>query len=133
MPPPLEQILIVEDDAAQRLGLQQLVRSWGYAVEVASDGEEALRKLPTVRPGIVLSDLVMPKMGVLDLLRAIQQQQPEIMTVLLTAQAPTITSQNRSTSRGCASCSTRPWNGAAPCARSRCSAASCANTARSAR
>jgi DNA-binding NtrC family response regulator len=86
MATPREQVLIVEDDTAQRLGLQQLVRSWGYAVEVAADGEEALQKLALVRPGIVLSDLVMPKMGGLDLLRSIQQQQPETTTVLLTAQ-----------------------------------------------
>ena len=54
-------LLIVEDDAAQRVGLQQLLKSWGYAVDVASDGREAPRRRSrSDRPTIVLSDLVMP-------------------------------------------------------------------------
>jgi len=53
-------ILVVEDDAAARVGFQQLLTSWGYAVEAAVDGEDALQKLPEFRPDIVLSDLVMP-------------------------------------------------------------------------
>ena len=72
--PDRDQLLVVEDDAAQRVGLQQLLKSWGYAVEVATDGQEALEKAATLRPTIVLSDLVMPGMGGLDLLRALQQQ-----------------------------------------------------------
>ena len=35
-------MLIVEDDAAQRVGLQQLLKSWGFAVEAAIDGQDAL-------------------------------------------------------------------------------------------
>ena len=51
-----DQVLVVEDDAAQRLGLQQLLKTWGYAVEVASDGEAALQTIATLRPAIVLTD-----------------------------------------------------------------------------
>jgi CheY-like chemotaxis protein len=69
--PDRDQLLVVEDDAAQRVGLQQLLKSWGYAVEVASDGREAIEKAATLRPTVVLSDLVMPGMGGLDLLRAL--------------------------------------------------------------
>src|ERR1017187_3208376 len=81
-----ERVLIVEDDAAQRVGLQQLVRRWGFAVEVASDGKEALRKVEEFRPGIVLTDLVMPKMGGLDLLRALAERGADVTTLILTAQ-----------------------------------------------
>ena len=82
-----DRILIVEDDAAQRVGLQQLVRSWGYSVESASDGQEALEKVGTVRPTIVLSDLVMPRMGGLDLLTNLKQQYDGDLTmVIMTAQ-----------------------------------------------
>ncbi len=49
-----DRVLIVEDDAAQRLGLQQLIRSWGFAVDVASDGRDALEKITADRPTIVL-------------------------------------------------------------------------------
>src|SRR5665213_525823 len=81
-----ERILIVEDDAAARVGLQQLIRGWEFAVETAADGEQALEKIAAFRPGIVLTDLVMPKMGGLDLLRRIQEQGDAITTVILTAQ-----------------------------------------------
>ena len=79
-------MLVVEDDAAQRVGLRQLVARWGFAVEVASDGEDALDKIPSFRPDIVVTDLVMPKSGGLDLLRAIRQRQDDVTVVILTAQ-----------------------------------------------
>src|SRR5215472_736812 len=81
-----DRVLIVEDEAAQRVGLEQLVKSWGFDVSTASHGEEALQQAATVRPTIVLSDLVMPRMGGLDLLKGLKQQDPEITVVLLTAQ-----------------------------------------------
>ena len=81
-----ERVLIVEDDAAARVGLEQLVKSWGFIAESAGDGEEALQKVTTFRPAIVISDLVMPRMDGLELLRALQQQGADATTLLLTAQ-----------------------------------------------
>jgi len=87
LPDSSDRILIVEDDAAQRVGLQQLLRSWGYTVDAASNGREALEKIAIQRPTIVLSDLVMPTMDGLDLLRALKQQpDPDVTVVLMTAQ-----------------------------------------------
>src|SRR5690606_6450554 len=82
----LDRVLIGGDDAAQRLGLQQLLRGWGFTAEVAVDGRDALEKLPTVRPTIVLSDLVMPRMGGLELLTALMQEDPDVTMVLMTGQ-----------------------------------------------
>jgi len=84
--PGRDRLLIVEDDAAQRLGLQKLLTSWGFIVDVARDGREALEKIASDRPAIVLSDLVMPNLGGLDLLRALKQDGADITMVLLTAQ-----------------------------------------------
>jgi DNA-binding NtrC family response regulator len=81
-----ERVLIVEDDAAARVGLEQLVKSWGFVAESASDGEDALEKVTTFRPAIVITDLVMPRMDGLALLRALQQQGADATTLLLTAQ-----------------------------------------------
>ena len=81
-----ERVLIVEDDAAARVGLEQLVRSWGFIAESASDGEEALEKVTTFRPAIVITDLVMPRMDGLALLRALPLQGADVTTLLLTAQ-----------------------------------------------
>jgi DNA-binding NtrC family response regulator len=84
--PETDRVLIAEDDAAQRVGLQQLLKSWGFAVEAASDGEDALAKASSFRPTIVLSDMVMPKMGGLDLLAALRQDDPDLTVVLMTGQ-----------------------------------------------
>ena len=81
-----ERVLIVEDEPAARIGLEQLVRSWGFLAESASDGEEALAKVTTFRPAIVITDLVMPRLDGLGLLRALQSQGADVTTLLLTAQ-----------------------------------------------
>jgi DNA-binding NtrC family response regulator len=81
-----ERVLIVEDDAAARVGLEQLVKNWGFVAESASDGEEALEKVTSFRPAIVITDLVMPRMDGLAVLRALQQQGADAITLLLTAQ-----------------------------------------------
>src|SRR5947208_3995412 len=81
-----ERVLIVEDDNAARVGLEQLVKSWGFVAESAADGEDALEKVTSFRPAIVISDLVMPRMDGLALLRALQQQGADVTTLLLTAQ-----------------------------------------------
>src|SRR6266513_5038958 len=81
-----ERILIVEDDAAARVGLEQLVKSWGFVAESAADGEDALEKVTSFRPAIVISDLVMPRLDGLGLLRALQAQGADVITLLLTAQ-----------------------------------------------
>src|SRR5712692_3537209 len=81
-----ERVLIVEDDPAARVGLEQLVKSWGFIADSASDGEEALAKVTTFRPAIVITDLVMPRMDGLALLRALPQVGADVTTLLLTAQ-----------------------------------------------
>ena len=81
-----ERVLIVEDDAAARVGLEQLLKSWGFMAESAVDGEDALEKVTSFRPAIVISDLIMPRMDGLALLRALQTQGADVTTLLLTAQ-----------------------------------------------
>jgi len=81
-----ERVLVVEDDGAARVGLEQLVKSWGFVAESAADGWEALEKVTTFRPAIVITDLVMPGMDGLELLRALHQQGADVTTLLLTAQ-----------------------------------------------
>jgi DNA-binding NtrC family response regulator len=84
--PPGERVLIVEDDAATRSGLAELVQAWGFQTDEAPDGEAAMGKITTFRPAIVVSDLVMPRMSGLDLLKALHDQLSDITFILLTAQ-----------------------------------------------
>jgi DNA-binding NtrC family response regulator len=81
-----ERVLIVEDEPATRVGLTELVRTWGFTAASASDGQEALERITEFRPTIIISDLVMPRMGGLDLLRALASDGGEYTIVILTAQ-----------------------------------------------
>jgi DNA-binding NtrC family response regulator len=83
---PGERVLIVEDEPSTRTGLAELVQAWGFQTDEAADGEEAMRKVTTFRPAIVVSDLVMPRMGGIELLHALRDQLSDIAFILLTAQ-----------------------------------------------
>lgn len=84
--PVAERVLIVEDERATRLGLTELVRSWGFVAESAADGEEALQKVTLFRPAIIVTDMVMPRLDGLGLLRALRDQLTDISIIILTAQ-----------------------------------------------
>ena len=79
-------ILIVDDEEPARQGLTALLGRWGYEVDEAADGQEALAKAAAGLPSVVLSDLVMPKMDGLDLLRALKTDVPFASVILLTGQ-----------------------------------------------
>jgi two-component system NtrC family response regulator len=81
-----ERVLIVEDDPATRSGLAELVQNWGFQTDEAADGEEALRRVTSFRPAIIVSDLVMPRMGGHDLLKTLKDQLSDLTFILLTAQ-----------------------------------------------
>jgi DNA-binding NtrC family response regulator len=81
-----ERVLIVEDEPSTRLGLTELVSTWGFTTESAADGQEALQRITSFRPSIVISDLVMPRMGGLELLRALKEEGNALTIVILTAQ-----------------------------------------------
>jgi DNA-binding NtrC family response regulator len=85
-PPSRDRVLIVEDDSSTRLGLTELVRTWGFTTEAAADGQEALQRITAFRPSIVISDLVMPRMDGLTLLRALKEDGTDMTVVILTAQ-----------------------------------------------
>ena len=81
-----ERVLIVEDDPSTREGLAELVQTWGFQTEEAADGEEGLRKVTSFRPAIIVSDMVMPRVGGMELLRALKDQLSDLTLILLTAQ-----------------------------------------------
>ncbi|HEY5617636.1 MAG TPA: sigma-54 dependent transcriptional regulator [Vicinamibacterales bacterium] len=81
-----DRVLIVEDDPTTRLGLTELVRTWGFSTEGAADGQEALQRITAFRPSIIISDLVMPRMGGLELLHSVKEEAGDVTMVILTAQ-----------------------------------------------
>ena len=79
-------VLIADDEAAMRMVLDMRLRDWGYETLLAVDGEEAERLAQKHHPDIVVSDVVMPGLGGLELLRSLKQGNPARPVILLTAQ-----------------------------------------------
>jgi DNA-binding NtrC family response regulator len=77
-------VLIADDLEASRKGLAALVATWGYEVEEAADGQEALAKAADSNPAVVITDLVMPKLDGLGLLKAVQAELPFTMVIIIT-------------------------------------------------
>jgi DNA-binding NtrC family response regulator len=81
-----EKVLIVEDEENERSGLAELISAWGYRTETARDGVEGLEKILSCSPGIVVTDLKMPRMDGMELLERVFQTPRELSFILLTAQ-----------------------------------------------
>ena len=77
-------ILVVDDESEIREMLYRHFRYQGYEVETAADGNEALEKLSSAKIDIVISDIMMPGMDGIDLLKAIRDQYPMIHTIMIT-------------------------------------------------
>src|SRR5579885_1666440 len=82
-----EKVLIVEDEENALTGLAELVSGWGYRTETARDGLEGLERAQAWQPGIVITDLKMPRMDGLELLERLGELKLDNMAVIvLTAQ-----------------------------------------------
>ncbi len=80
-----DKILIVEDDAITRRNLCVLLSEEGYEVDEAGDGVQALEILARRPFDLVLSDIVMPRMDGLKLLKRLQFQAPEMPVMIMTS------------------------------------------------
>ena len=86
-----ERILIVEDEENERTGLAELVSGWGYRTDTAADGMDALEKIPAFAPSIVITDVMMPRMGGMELVEKLGELSQSIAVVMVTAQKATET------------------------------------------
>ena len=78
------EVLIVDDDAGQRADLAEMLSSFGFAVATAADGREALDRLTISPPGVILTDLMMPRMDGFDLLKRLASQGDRTPAIVLT-------------------------------------------------
>ena len=82
-----EKILIVDDEKSTRTGLTMLVSSWNFQAQSAEHGENALALIPEFEPDVIVTDLVMPTMDGMTLLKRIKEDHPYLPVIVLTAQA----------------------------------------------
>jgi DNA-binding NtrC family response regulator len=79
-----DRILVVDDDHDACEAISGLLDQSGYAVEAAADPAHALVRLDQVRPDLVVSDLQMPGMSGLELIRRIEARHPGTPVILIT-------------------------------------------------
>jgi CheY-like chemotaxis protein/anti-sigma regulatory factor (Ser/Thr protein kinase) len=78
-------VLVVDDAAVDRKLVSGLLsKQPGLRVELATSGDDALSRLDTVKPAIIVTDLVMPGISGLDLVAQVVERHPEIPVILMT-------------------------------------------------
>lgn len=94
-------ILIVDDEAGIRKSLEGVLGDEGYDCVLSGDGADALAKLPSVRPSLVLLDIWMPGMDGIETLRRMKSAQPSVPVIMMSGHA-TISTAIKATREGAA-------------------------------
>ncbi|HEX6277445.1 MAG TPA: response regulator, partial [Polyangiaceae bacterium] len=77
-------VLVVDDEKFIRDIIADFLGMEGYIVRTAEDGTSAISELERARYDMVISDLKMPRMGGLDLLKEVARAHPDTLTVIMT-------------------------------------------------
>jgi DNA-binding NtrC family response regulator len=67
-------VLVVDDEESQRTALAGMIALWGYKVETAADGQEALDKLASFDAHVIVTDMMMPRVDGTELLKRLKAQ-----------------------------------------------------------
>jgi two-component system response regulator HydG len=78
-------VVVADDEASARSGLETLLRDEGFDVVLAEDGATALARVQESAPDILVTDLRMPGMDGIELLRRAREVDPDLIVVLMTA------------------------------------------------
>jgi CheY-like chemotaxis protein len=83
--PPRAEILVVDDEASARVGLVELLRDEGYSVRGAADAFKALGQLDDWTPDLVITDVHMPGMDGVALMRKLRERLGHVGVMVMTA------------------------------------------------
>jgi two-component system response regulator HydG len=78
-------LFIVDDDPGHLATLKTIIRSWGYAVETADDGDKAVAQVKSQPVDLVLMDVRMARMSGIQALEQIKAYNPAIPVIIMTA------------------------------------------------
>lgn len=84
-------IVVVDDVAVVRLVIAKVLRRCGHSVVEAADGGDALRQASAGEVDVVVSDIWMPGMDGIDLIRSLAQHAPDVGVVAMSGGAPQAT------------------------------------------
>jgi two-component system response regulator AtoC len=78
-------VLIVDDEQSTLDSLSIFLEDEGYEVHLATDGEQALATFSAVRPHVVVTDLRIPRLSGIELIRHIRSRDPQVPILIITA------------------------------------------------
>lgn len=81
----MHKILIVEDDRSIALGIEDNLKMEGFHPVLAHDGQEALEKVRTEKPDLIILDVMLPKLCGLDVCRKLKEDGSKIPIIILSA------------------------------------------------
>jgi DNA-binding NtrC family response regulator len=81
----MARVLLLDDDAGLREVLSFALREQGHDVQAAADGERGISLVPTFRPEVIVTDLKMPRMDGIEVMRRAHAIDPNIPVIVLTA------------------------------------------------
>ena len=79
----MKKVLIIDDEQAIRHMVKRLVEKAGYAVEVASDGEEGLALIENNSFDLIITDIIMPKREGLEVITSVRKSQPNVKIIAM--------------------------------------------------
>lgn len=80
-----EVVLLVEDDPSLRLAMTKALRASGYRVEAAAAGKEGLEMALSLRPDLILLDVMLPGMNGFEVCERLRDENPDVPILMVTA------------------------------------------------
>ena len=78
-------ILVVDDEVEMRIALETALKREGHSITLAENGEQALERLNEGAFDLVLTDVKMPKINGIELLKTLKKKSPQTVTIMMTA------------------------------------------------
>jgi DNA-binding NtrC family response regulator len=82
---PAINVLVVDDEESQRVPLASMISAWGFNVQTAADGQEALEKLTSFNANVIVTDLMMPRLDGFELMKRLGADGNMPPAIVLTA------------------------------------------------
>ncbi|MCK5076471.1 MAG: sigma-54-dependent Fis family transcriptional regulator [Calditrichia bacterium] len=105
----LGNVMVVDDESHVQEVLKDFLEQLGYTVTLADDGDDALSKFEPGKFDLIVSDLLMPKVDGLELLKRIKQQEKDVVFLMITGY-PSIETAVDAIKKGAYDYITKPFN-----------------------
>lgn len=79
----MKKILLIEDDKVIKKIIEFLLKKEGYDVEIATDGEQGIKKIVSIKPDLIITDIMLPYKSGLEITSFSKTNYPEIPIIII--------------------------------------------------